>query len=145
MNEWSASRLGHFTRGKEPQYPLDRRLDRPCEEGKNLLPLSCTKPRFLGRPHCSPRKIGVHSEQWQRLLSVRQHPDVQTSTGTHPVSFLGGKAAGGLKQTTRLYDLPVCPHVIVFWVMTSCSLVGSTNVSEEHIAFIVRAEVRYWR
>jgi hypothetical protein len=25
--EWSASRSGRFISGKEPQYPLDRRLD----------------------------------------------------------------------------------------------------------------------
>jgi hypothetical protein len=38
--EWSASCPGHFTPGKEPQYPLDRRLVGPRERAeKNLLPL----------------------------------------------------------------------------------------------------------
>ena len=27
--EWSASRFGSFIAGKEPQYPLNKRLDRP--------------------------------------------------------------------------------------------------------------------
>jgi len=28
-NEWSTSRPGHFTSGKEPQYPLNERLGGP--------------------------------------------------------------------------------------------------------------------
>jgi hypothetical protein len=41
-DEWSASRLGRFTPGKEPRYPLDRRLSGSRtgleERRKNLSP-----------------------------------------------------------------------------------------------------------
>jgi hypothetical protein len=35
--------------------------------------------------------------------TASRRSDVQTSTGTHPASFLGGNVAGDVKPTTRLY------------------------------------------
>jgi hypothetical protein len=50
-SEWSPSRPGSFTRGKEPPLPLNRRLGRPPEpvfrELKNLLPLPEMEPRIV--------------------------------------------------------------------------------------------------
>jgi hypothetical protein len=47
---WSASRLGHFIPGKEPRYPLGRRLSRSqnrlgrCGGEKDLFPLPGIDP-----------------------------------------------------------------------------------------------------
>jgi hypothetical protein len=48
-----------YARGKDPRYPLDRRLGGPQSQSghrgysKNLLPLSGIEPRSLSRPVCS--------------------------------------------------------------------------------------------
>jgi hypothetical protein len=54
-DEWSASRLGRFTPGKSPWFPLDRRLGGPqirsgrgCEE-KDSHPLSGLVDRVKGQ------------------------------------------------------------------------------------------------
>jgi hypothetical protein len=53
---WSASRLGRFIlQGKNPRYPLDRRLGGPqsrsgrCGLEKNLLPLPGIEPQISSR------------------------------------------------------------------------------------------------
>jgi hypothetical protein len=55
--EWSASRPGRaLPRGKDPRYPLDRRLDGPQSRSghrgyrKNPLPLPGIEPQSPGRP-----------------------------------------------------------------------------------------------
>jgi hypothetical protein len=60
--------------GKEPPYPLDRRLVGPqsrcgrCGEGKNLLPLSGIESRFLDRPTRS--LVAIPTEQSRLKYNV---------------------------------------------------------------------------
>jgi hypothetical protein len=84
VDVWSPSCFGRFATGKDPCYPLDRKVGGPQSpsgrsgENKNIPPLPAIEHRFLGREFPT----------FFCLPEVRMYPE-DTATGHLDTGFLG--------------------------------------------------------